>query len=293
MSRSIVLLSLTILAIASGISVVSANDPPPLTIAWQDNFLTIRGEHLPGKEIKVLYLEAYCRADSHSTDWVAHTVIPHKTELVSANDAGTEIHLRCTVADGLIVDHVITAGDDEIDFHITAKNPTDKRSEAHWAQPCIRVGAFTGLGDPENPRTYEYLKKSFVFLDGKLETMPTRDWATEARYVPGQEWAGPGVPRKDVNPRPLNPHVPSCGLIGCFGKDDKYLLAVAFDPYQELFQGVITCLHSDFRLGGLQPGEEKVIRGKLYLMKNDVPKLLERYHHDFPDAKQKHETNTP
>ena len=27
-------------------------------------------------------------------------------------------------------------------------------------------------------------------------------------------------------------------------------MAVAWEPYQELFQGVIVCLHSDFRIGG-------------------------------------------
>jgi hypothetical protein len=47
--------------------------------------------------------------------------------------------------------------------------------------------------------------------------------------------------------------------------DDSQILATAWEPYQELFQGVITCLHSDFRIGGLAPGQKKTIRGKLYL----------------------------
>jgi hypothetical protein len=50
-----------------------------------------------------------------------------------------------------------------------------------------------------------------------------------------------------------------------------------------LFQGVARCLHSDFRLGGLQPGETKTIRGKIYIVPNDVPKLLQRYGRDFPE----------
>jgi hypothetical protein len=61
------------------------------------------------------------------------------------------------------------------------------------------------------------------------------------------------------------------------------LLATAFEPYQELFQGVIACVHSDFRIGGLKPGEKKSIRGKLYVLKNDVPALLSRYRRDFPE----------
>ena len=58
-------------------------------------------------------------------------------------------------------------------------------------------------------------------------------------------------------------------------------MAVAWDPYQEIFQGVIACIHSDFRLGGLKPGETKKIHGKLYIVPADVAKLVERYEKDF------------
>jgi len=69
--------------------------------------------------------------------------------------------------------------------------------------------------------------------------------------------------------------------------DGKELLATAWEPYQELFQGVIVCLHSDFRIGGLKPGESKKIRGKIYFLSADVDLLLKRYAADFPEqAKQ-------
>lgn len=61
------------------------------------------------------------------------------------------------------------------------------------------------------------------------------------------------------------------------------MLALAWEPYQELFQGVGRYLHSDFRLGGLAPGETRHIRGKLYLAPNDIPALLRRYERDFPE----------
>ena len=60
-------------------------------------------------------------------------------------------------------------------------------------------------------------------------------------------------------------------------------MAVAFEPYQELFQGVIVCIHSDFRIGGLAPGQTKHIRGKLYIVDADVEALLRRYDRDFPE----------
>ena len=61
------------------------------------------------------------------------------------------------------------------------------------------------------------------------------------------------------------------------------ILASAWEPYQELFQGVIVCLHSDFRIGGLKAGETKKIRGKLYLVAANVDSLLKRYRKDFPE----------
>ncbi len=260
-----------------GLVAVADDAPPPLSIQWEKNYLTISGPRLSGGEIRVHYLEAYCRAGSTDADWVQHTRVPHQTELLEANDEGTFLRLQCVVADGLRVTHEIRSRHDEVEFRLTAHNPTAQRSEIHWAQPCIRLDKFTG-GDKET-----YLNKCFVFLDGQLERMPTRDWATEARYIPGQVWCPVGVDRNDVNPRPLSKRVPSHGLIGCFSQDESQLFATAFEPYQELFQGVAACLHSDFRLGGLQAGETKTVRGKVYILPNDVPALLERYSRDFPE----------
>jgi hypothetical protein len=110
-----------------------AQESAPLAVSWQENRLRIKGDDIPGGEIEIWYLEAYCRANSHTTDWDEHTVVPHRTELVEATADGRRLRLACRVEDGLVVDHVITARADEIDFDITAKNPTDERSEVHWA----------------------------------------------------------------------------------------------------------------------------------------------------------------
>ena len=211
-----------------------------------------------------------------------HTVIPHRTELLSLDDARKVLRLKCTLDDGVTVQHTITARDDEVDFRLTAHNPGSKRSEAHSAQACPRLGPFTGY-DPPSANLDDYLPKCFIFLDGRLTRLPTPRWATEAHYTPGQVWCPRNVPRTNVNPRPLSPLVPSNGLIGCFSADDKLIFATAWEPYQELFQGVIRCLHADFRLGGLQPGETKQVRGKIYIVPANVPALLRRYQRDFPE----------
>jgi hypothetical protein len=167
---------------------------------------------------------------------------------------------------------------------LTAHNPTDKPSQAHWAQPCTRVDQFTGTTKADARELVPlYARKCFLFIDGQLTRLPTTPWAETARYIPGQVYAAPGVDRNDVNPRPLSSLTPSNGLCGCFSSDEKQIMAIAWEPYQEIFQGVIACIHSDFRIGGLAPGETKHIRGKLYIVPADVPALLARYQRDFPE----------
>ena len=251
------------------------------------HWLAIRGDHFPGKEIRINYLEAYCRAGSTDADWVQQTVIKHTPQLISLSDDKRSLRLRDKVEDGVVVDHIIQATTEEISFEIKAHNPTGEASQIHWAQPCIRIGDFTGY-ESKGKDIDDYLPKCFLFVDGKLARMNSIvPWSKEARYTPGQVWCPKDVPRTDVNPRPLSSIVPSNGLIGCFSSDEKWIFAVAFDPYQELFQGVARCLHSDFRIGGLQPSETKSIHGKIYIVANNPSALKARYEKDFPTHVEK------
>ena len=250
-----------------------------LSLTWEKEMLTIRGNHLPGGALEVWYLEAFCRSGSTRRDW-KQTVIPHTTQLVEASPDGRLIKLQSRLSDGVKVDHEIRAGRDEVDFRVVATNPTGTASQAHWAQPCIRVERYAGI--KREHASEAYLPRCFVYVDGKSARLPTTPWAREALYTPGQVWCPEGVSRDDVNPRPLSSIVPSNGLIGCVSADGKELMATAWEPYQELFQGVIVCLHSDFRIGGLKPGETKSIRGKIYLIPADFTALRARYRRDFP-----------
>jgi hypothetical protein len=117
-----------------------------LTLYRDGHWLVIRGATIPGSEIRINYLEAYCRAGSTDVDWPTQTVIKHTNELVSLSADKKQLRLRDTLADGLIVEHTITAHEQEVDFRLSARNPGARRSEAHWAQPCVRLGAFTGFG---------------------------------------------------------------------------------------------------------------------------------------------------
>jgi hypothetical protein len=272
--------ALVLVAAVAGPPRARGDDAGKLRVSWAANTLSIEapqgGPPLPGGKLLVNYLEAYCRPGSTDRDW-GETVIKHATRLVSAGDDGHALALECQLADGVTVRHEIVAGAESVDFRLVAHNPTANASEAHWAQPCMRVADFTG-------RTQQsYLPACFILVDGRLARLPTEPWATRARYTPGQVYCPAGVKRDDVNPRPLSSIVPSHGLIGCFSADGKWIAASAWEPYQELFQGVITCVHSDFRLGGLEPGATKRIRGKIYVTRVGADALVDRYKRDFPE----------
>ena len=126
---------------------------------------------------------------------------------------------------------------------------------------------------------FEFSKRRISFP--VLKSFPGEPDDTIDRVIPIRPTKA--VPRTDVNPRPLSTLVPSNGLIGCFSQDEQWIFGMAFEPYQELFQGVARCLHSDFRIGTVKPGESKKVRGKIYLMRNDVDALLKRYAKDFPE----------
>jgi len=226
---------------------------PNLTLTRDKSWLVIQGPPLPKGEIRINYLEAYCRTNSTTADW-HNTTLGHTTDLLSLSDDKKTMKLRCTVKDGVIVDHTITASATNVTFTITAHNPTASVSNARWAQPCMRLGDFTGY-DSKGKDIDDYLPKCFLFLNGNLNRINNiKPLTREARYIPDQIWCPKNVPRTDVNPRPLSPLVPDNGLIGYFSADEKQLFAVAFEPFQELFQCVARCLHSDFRIGGLKTG---------------------------------------
>lgn len=245
-----------------------------LYIEWKNNILTISGKHLPGDSMNILYLEAFCKTGSTNREWDS-TTIPHKTELLSASDNGKRIQLRSIVQPNVEVLHDIKAGKDEVEFNLVLHNKGDKNVDIDWFQPCIRIDQFT------NRKQEDYIPRCFIFTDAGLTTLDKTRRTEEGFYKGGQSYIPSGINLKDVNPRPISLDQPANGLIGCFSDDNKYIMATAWDNYQELFQGIFVCIHSDPRVGGLKPGEVKKLKGKMYFVKNDPTKLLKRYKKDF------------
>ena len=281
-----------------------------IRLEWDEEYLSIYNSKL-NSPINIHYIEAFVRSGSTNQDWVK-SVIPHRTKLISKGKDETSLHLRSELPyitesyiksfpsinnaeyksrmtsanPTVVVDHYISADDDEVTFQLSIQNLSSKEIDVLWAQPCIWVGEFTGRGLKWYKEDH-YLDACFIFLDGKLTALDATPRESEGFYTPGQVYAPVEINRSNLNPRPINSENPSNGLIGCFSKDKSMILATAWQPYQELFQGVITCMHSDFRIGGLKPGQSKTIRGKIYIVGADVKALRQRYERDFPEQIKK------
>jgi hypothetical protein len=246
-----------------------------LEIGWTNNMLRISGPEIPGGYVDTWYLEAFCRSASTHQAW-DKTTIPHQTELVSASPDRKLIKLATTVGTNISVLHEIRAGPDEVTFDLAITNRGDLFQDVQWFQPCMRVDRFTAL------KQTNYIDRSFIFTERGLQRLNALPREEEAIYKGGQVYVPAGIPMEDVNPRPISKIRPANNLIGCVSADEKWLLATAWDRTQELFQGVIVCLHADPRIGGLKPHEGQRLKGKVYILPNDPTKLLERYARDFP-----------
>ena len=245
-----------------------------LHLQWKNNLLNISGDRVHGKEIEILYIEAFCRTGSRNRKW-EETTLPHTTELISDSTDRRNIKLKTIVQPSVEVIHNISAGKDEVAFDLTFKNHGSEPVDIDWFQPCIRVDRFTKRNQDN------YISRSFIFISQGMTTLDKTNRTEDALYKGGQVYVPPGIDLRNVNPRPISTSRPVNGLIGCFSDDGKYLMATAWSDYQELFQGIFVCLHSDPRIGGLKAGEEKKLMGKIYIIKNDIEELLKRYRADF------------
>ncbi|MGC8668010.1 MAG: hypothetical protein ACP5VE_07855 [Chthonomonadales bacterium] len=246
-----------------------------LQLDWRDNRLSILSPLLPGGRVEVLYLEAFCRRGSTGRRW-EDTVIPHHTTRIDGAGPAKEVRLRTEVAGHVEVLHRIRARREGVLFELTVRNAGSQYADVEWFQPCIQVASFTGSDQNE------YTKQCFLFTDDGLRHLSDLPRAEEALYKGGQVYVPAGVNPEDVNPRPISTVRPANGLIGCFSSDGRWILATAWDRTQELFQGVLVCIHADPRIGGLQPGETKRLKGCIYLIPNDVSLLTRLYRRDFP-----------
>src|SRR6266496_3666409 len=169
-----------------------ANADAGLTISWTNNLLTVSGWKLPGGNLEILYLEAFCRGNSTHRDW-RQTTLTHRTALTSASRDGKRLRLLTRGEPGVEVVHDVRAGKDEVEFVFRLTNRGREQADLEWFQPaCIRVDRFTGRNQSN------YIDRSFIFTEHGLTTMNQTTRREEALYRGGQAYVPANINLADV-----------------------------------------------------------------------------------------------
>ena len=76
------------------------------------------------------------------------------------------------------------------------------------------------------------------------------------------------------------------GLIVREATDGKWVCGIAWEDFLSA-QGhnPWECMHLSIRIGPLESGKSKTIRGRIYVFEGDKEDLLQRYRDDFGDQK--------
>lgn len=248
------------------------------SLSWTNNLLVLSHPTLPGGNLPIYYLEAFCLPGGHERRWDL-TRIPHSTRLLARSPDGSLLTFQTKVGESITVDHSVRALPDGMEMDFTLANHGSQAWPVQWFQPaCVRVDQFTGASQSN------YTARSFVFTDRGQTWLANTRRTEDALYRGGQVFLPPWISPADANPRPISLDRVTNGLIGCVSADNRWILALASDWTFELFEGVYVCLHSDPWIGGLQPGESRKIRQRLYVIPNDPDTLLRRYRQDFPPS---------
>jgi hypothetical protein len=262
--------------LAAFLALPSASPAPAApSLSWTNNLLTYTHPDIPGGSLEVYYLEAFCLPGGHERRWDL-TRIPHATRVVSRAKDGSSITFRTTVGESVVVNHGVKALPDGLAMDFALTHGGAVPWPVHWFQPaCVRVDRFTGAAQSN------YTARSFVFTARGQTWLSNTVRTEEALYRGGQVFLPPWTSPADANPRPISMDRVTNGIIGCVSSDNRWILAIASDRTFELFEGVYVCLHSDPWIGGLQPGETRHVRQRIYLLPNRTETLLERYKQDF------------
>ena len=184
--------------------------------------------------------------------------------------------------DGVEFGGTVTPYEDEIHMEYRVKNGTDQRLDRSSPQMCLTVSGSADFNKKAD------LTDCRAWIDGKFtslsETTPTPEQKGREPWVQVFTPALKGFTgrREHLNGWWVVDQFSDYGIIARVSRDGKHLVAIAWENAKGLMTNTrIPCLHAG-PTGGkpIEPGEEVVWRGKIYLMANDPGDLLARYKRD-------------
>jgi hypothetical protein len=180
------------------------------------------------------------------------------------------------------------ATSDGADLALEVTNHTDNAwAEVAGVIPCFNPGRKAGTTDaqpdPGNPVFGDLGKNKTWFLspDG-LTSMENRAIHFNGRIRPSIDKIAAKGPLPFSDKWPTSPSNAAAGIILRESDDEKWITAIAWEDFLSVqAHNPWHCMHLCVRVGPLEVGRTKTIRGKVYLFRGTKEDCLKRFQRDF------------
>jgi hypothetical protein len=232
--------------------------------------LILRTSEVIGYETGFLYDDHFPPSEPEGRG-KSYQHIPFEWKVVRA---GAELFADCRVPQKGKFSIRLTAREDSVDIDLTARNDTPQVMEnLDWAFCAVALES-PSLADSEATRTY--------LFDGKglrtLAEIAGRD--VNLYKVSGAHGFIPVGHRA----LPVAPVEAKASVVILEGLGGSHSAALGFEQADHIYGEAKgnKCFHADPYFGSLKSGQERSLRGKLYLIKGNAEEALRRYQKDFP-----------
>ncbi len=195
------------------------------------------------------------------------------------DEANGEISYAHKDTSGLVFRGRARPYEDEVVLEFRIRNETGEKLHNISVQMCTNLGSSPDF----NPK--EDMTRTFTWVDGQWTSLAhtTPDLAGTGRHpwilmrVRGTDYRGP---RENPDGWWVADQIADHGIAARVTRDGTRLAAVHWDSATMVMSNSrIPCLHAGPAGGvSLEPGQELVWRGTIYLMENDPDQLLRRLH---------------
>jgi hypothetical protein len=163
--------------------------------------------------------------------------------------------------------------EDFVDIQLTVRNEMQQAMEnVDWAF-CAVAFESPSLADSEDTRTY-------LFDGQRLRTLAE----IAGRDIHLYKVAGAnGFIPVGHRALPIGPVQARASVVILEAVDGVHSAALGFEQADHIYGDTKgnKCFHADPYFASIMPGEERKVRGKLYLIKGNAEEALRRYQHDF------------
>ena len=190
-----------------------------------------------------------------------------------------ELSANCQVPGKGAFSLTLSAEEDFLDIELTLRHDlVPKTGETDWCF-CVVARESPSFSDEERTRTYLYDGEKLSTFSELLRT-PERIELFQVSH--GNDFISQGHAMF-----PVNPVKAKASVTIVESPDGKHVAALGFERSYEIFGDAKgnKCFHADPYLGPFtQAGEERTMRGRLYVMAGTAADAFERFKRDFPGA---------